>query len=186
MVGWAGGAGLTCVHCYTRNRHLMRAGSVAQGTLLDPWWPRREENPEGRGHVCTCGWFTSLYSRNQHTIKQLSLPPQQRRQWPEAVTDSSEEREKAENTAAGASEEQSSAKTEGYLWCRSRNGMQGAAPPSQRGVLGIWRASRLQVKGLREMIGSLPFWVFNSDIFSSMEYILIFPPGNNSFFPWHL
>lgn len=73
---------------------------------------------------------------------------------------------------------------------RSANGVEARTGckqrPPLRGLFGIWKANRLQVKGLCKMIGSIPFWIFNSGIFSSMEYILIFPPGNNSFFPWHL
>ena len=146
MVGWAG---LTCVHCSTRNRHLVRAGSVAQGTLLDPWWPRREENPEGRGHVCTCGWFTSLYSRNQHnTVEELSLPPQQRRQGPEAVTDSTQETEKAGNTVAGASEEQNPAKMESSYSAEAGMGCKKRQPRLLRGVyLGFGKQADSRLKG---------------------------------------
>ena len=52
----------------------MRTYCVAQETLLNALqWPKWEGNPEKEG-ICvyTYGWFTLLYSRNQHNIvKQL-------------------------------------------------------------------------------------------------------------------
>ena len=52
----------------------MRICCLAQGTLLDAlWWPKWEGNWNKSGYKYTHGWFTLLYSRNQHNIvKQLN------------------------------------------------------------------------------------------------------------------
>ena len=56
----------------TQNRWQMGIYSMAHWHLLRALcWPKWAEIPT-RGDVCTCGWFTSLYSRDEHSIvKQL-------------------------------------------------------------------------------------------------------------------
>ena len=47
----------------------------AQATLLSSlWWPKWKRNPKKRGNVYTYGWFTVLYSRNEHNIVKHYTP----------------------------------------------------------------------------------------------------------------
>ena len=56
-----------------RHNRATELNWIAQVTLLSAlWWPKWNKNPKKRGYVYTYGWFTLLYSRNQHnTVKQL-------------------------------------------------------------------------------------------------------------------
>ena len=65
---------LACIHCYSWNRQLEQVHCIAPGTPLDIlWWPRCEENPEGRGSVQFSGSVVSN-SLQSHEL-QHTRPP---------------------------------------------------------------------------------------------------------------
>ena len=69
--GWGWTGRLDWLLCISQLSQWVRADHSTGNLLCALWWPQWEGSPKRhvclqRGHVCLCGWFTSLCRRNWH------------------------------------------------------------------------------------------------------------------------